>query len=201
MSSPQTNTMAAEPEGPTPAQRRAARQANQTTFNLVLALVASLGIVLFLIVVVVRPEVAPATVDYRAAGAAAQSDVADALVVPDLPAGWTANRAQLVTGTADGVVRWEIGFLTPSGDFIALVQGVHANASWLADQVAEARADGSIAIGGLDWATYDRRHATDPGNFAYIMSTESGPSTLVLHGTASDEEFATLAAAIAEGRP
>ncbi|MEO8528295.1 MAG: hypothetical protein ABI435_04390, partial [Pseudolysinimonas sp.] len=78
MSSP-TTTEAADRAAPNATQRRAARQANQTTFNLVLAVLASLGIVLFLVVVVVRPAVAPQTVDYRAAGAAAQSDVADTL--------------------------------------------------------------------------------------------------------------------------
>ncbi|MEO5535488.1 MAG: DUF4245 family protein [Pseudolysinimonas sp.] len=183
------------------AQRRAARQANQTTFNLVLAVVASLGLVLFLVVVVVRPTVAPLTVDFRSVGAAAQSDVSDTLVIPDLPADWTANRAELVTGTTDGVVRWEIGFLTPGGAYIGLVQGVDANPSWLADQVANARSSGDIQLGGLDWAAYDRRDAPDPGNVAYALTTVSGSSTIVLRGTASDEEFAVLATAIAKGRP
>ncbi|MEO8528388.1 MAG: DUF4245 family protein, partial [Pseudolysinimonas sp.] len=140
-------------------------------------------------------------VDYRAAGAAAQSDVADTLVIPDLPADWTANRAELATGTADGVVRWEIGFLTPGGAYIGLVQGIDANPSWLADQVANTRASGNVQLGGLDWATYDRRDAADPGNLAYALTTVSGASTIVLGGTASDQEFAVLATAIAKGRP
>ncbi|HWH96976.1 MAG TPA: DUF4245 domain-containing protein, partial [Pseudolysinimonas sp.] len=177
-------TLPDQEAAPTAAERRAARRANQTTFNLVLALVASLGIVLFLVVVVVRPEMEPRTVDYREIGAAAQSSVDEPLAVPELPEGWTANRAELVADPADGVTRWEIGFLTPAGEYIALVQGVDANASWLADQVHSARSDGTERIGGLSWDSYDRRDVDDPGNVEYALVTTSGASTIVLGGTA-----------------
>ena len=97
-------TMPDQEAAPTAAERRAARRANQTTFNLVLALLASLGIVLFLVVVVVRPEMEPQTVDFRQVGADAQADIEETLAVPDLPADWTANRAELVTAPADDYV-------------------------------------------------------------------------------------------------
>ncbi|MGB3911202.1 MAG: DUF4245 domain-containing protein [Pseudolysinimonas sp.] len=191
-------TMPDQEAAPTVAERRAARRANQTTFNLVLALLASLGIVLFLVVVVVRPDMEPKTVDYQQVGVDAQSGVDEPLAAPDLPAEWTANRAELVADPADGVVRWEIGFLTPDGEYIGLVQGVDANPSWVADQVRSAPAAGTERIGGLTWAAYDRRDVDDPGNVEYALVTTSGASTIVLGGTASDEEFAVLAAAIAK---
>lgn len=191
-------TLPDQEAAPTAAERRAARRANQTAFNLVLALLASLGIVLFLVVVVVRPEMEPRTVDFRESGAAAQSAVDEPLAVPDLPDDWTANRAELVADPADGVTRWEIGFLTPNGEYIGLVQGIDANDSWLADQVHSARADGTERIGGLTWNSYDRRDVDDPGNVEYALVTTSGASTIVLGGTATDEEFAVLAAAVAK---
>lgn len=191
-------TMPDQEAAPTVAERRAARRANQTAFNLVLALLASLGIVLFLVVVVVRPEVEPKTVDYRQVGADAQSGIAEPLAVPDLPDDWTANRAELVASPPDDVARWEIGFLTPEGEYIGLVQGIEANPSWVADQVRSARSVGIERIGGLAWEAYDRRDVDDPGNLEYALVTTSGASTIVLGGTASDEEFAALAAAIAE---
>lgn len=191
-------TMPDQEAAPTVAERRAARRANQTTFNLVLALLASLGIVLFLVVVVVRPDMEPKTVDYQQVGVDAQSGVDEPLAAPDLPAEWTANRAELVADPADGVVRWEIGFLTPDGEYIGLVQGVDANPSWVADQVRSAPGAGTERIGGLTWAAYDRRDVDDPGNVEYALVTTSGASTIVLGGTASDEEFAVLAAAIAK---
>lgn len=191
-------TLPDQEAAPTATERRAARRANQTAFNLILALIASLGIVLFLVVVVVRPEMEARTVDFREIGAAAQRSVDEPLAVPDLPADWTANRAELVAAPADGVTRWEIGFLTPEGEYIGLVQGVDANDSWLADQVHGARSDGTERIGGLTWNRYDRRDADDPGNVEYALVSTSGASTIVLGGTATDEEFAVLAAAVAK---
>lgn len=191
-------TMPAQEAAPTIEERRAARRANQTTFNLVIALIASLGVVLLLVLVVVRPDMEPRTVDYRQVGADAQSAVAATLAVPDLPEGWEANRAQLVASPADGVPRWEVGFLTPAGEFIALVQGIDANSSWLAAQTQNERPTGDATLGGLTWDVYDRRDAPDPGNYEYVLSTLEGSSTIVLHGTATDAEFETLAVAVAE---
>jgi hypothetical protein len=191
-------TLPDQEAAPTVAERRAARRANQTAFNLVLALLASLGIVLFLVVVVVRPEMEPRTVDFREIGETAQASVDEPLAVPELPEGWTANRAELVADPADGVTRWEIGFLTPGGEYIGFVQGIGANDSWLADQVRSARSDGSERIGGLAWNSYDRRDVDDPGNVEFALVATSGASTIVLAGTATDEEFAVLATAVAE---
>jgi hypothetical protein len=188
-----------ETEGPSLAERRAARRANQTTFNLVLALLASLAIVAFLVAVVVRPEMSPPTVDYRQAGEGAQS-VDERFLVPDLPEDWAANRSEVSTDPSDGVVRWETGFLTPGGDFIAVVQGIEANDSWIADQVVDARSDDDIRIGGLDWEVYDRRDVDDPGNHAYMLVTTADAVTVVLYGTATDGEFEQLASAVAEAR-
>ena len=190
--------MPAQEAAPTIAERRAARRANQTTFNLVIALIASLGIVLLLVTVVVRPEITRPPVDFAAAGTAAQSSVDEPLAVPDLPEGWSANRAELVRSPADGVTRWEIGFLTPGGDYIGFVQGIEANPSWIADQVRSAPASETRSLGGLTWDVHNRRDVPDPGNVELALVTESGASTIVLGGTASDEEFAVLAAAVAE---
>ena len=53
-----------------------------------------------------------------------------------------------------------------------------------------------MTIGDRVWQVFDRRDVQDPGNFAYILTTVSGESTIVLHGTAVDAEFETLAAAV-----
>lgn len=177
------------------AQRKAAasqrRRANQTALNLVLATLASLGVVLFLVFVVVRPTPEPpAPVDYVAIAAESGRDV----LAPDLPDGWTANAARLET--VGGVTTWTIGFVTPAGQYIALDQGLQANETWLADAVLDAEVTGAARIGGLDWALYDRRDSADPGNHAFILSTQIGEDLVVLHGTADDTEFETLAEAI-----
>lgn len=191
-------TMPAQEAAPTAAERRAARRANQTTFNLIIALVASLGLVLLLVVVVVRPEVTRPTVDFAQVGADAQGSVEEPLAIPDLPSTWAANRAQLVPDPADGVTRWEIGLLTPDGEYIELVQGVDANDSWVADRVRSARSEGTERLGGLRWDRYDRRDVEDAGNVEFALVTTSGASTIVLSGTATDAEFETVAIAVAE---
>jgi hypothetical protein len=94
------------------------------------------------------------------------------------------------------VQTWQIGFLTPSGQYIGLVQGVDANPSWVAQQTERADGAGTVTIDGADWEAYDRRDVDDPGNLAYALVATFDRSTVVLGGTATDEEFATLAAAI-----
>ena len=58
--------------------------------------------------------------------------------------------------------------------------------------------NGTTTIGGLDWLVYDQRDADDPGNYAYSLTTTVDRSSYVLHGTADDTEFETLATALAE---
>jgi hypothetical protein len=183
------------------ADRKAAasakRRSNQTATNLVLALLASLGVVALVVLVVVRPtSIDRDPIDYAAVAGDAQQAVDVPLVVPDLPGGWTANRAELVQGGPDGIDSWQIGLLTPGEQYIGLVQGIDVDDRWMSEQTANADATGRVTIGDRDWQVYDRRDVTDPGNLAYVLTTVSGDSTIVLGGTASDAEFEVLAAAV-----
>ena len=172
-------------------------RANQTLLNLIVALVASLGIVLFLVVVVVRPDPgALQPVDYRAIAAQAQTDSTEPLIAPLLPDGWSANDAHFQQ-TAQ-VPTWYIGFITPSVQFIALDQGIGANPTWQAAILNSVTATGSTTIDGVTWTVYDHRTAKNPGNFAYALSATVKGSTVILHGTASNAEFELLATAAIE---
>lgn len=172
-------------------------RANQTLRNLVLALVASLGAVLVLVLVVVRPEAPPrTTVDYRQHADTSQVQAGQVLAAPPLPAGWSANHDNLSTGS-DSVVSWSIGFITPSGQYIELVQGIKANPTWVAGQLNNRRVSGQSVIAGQSWSVYDHRNEPDQGNYAYSLSTVLGTNSIVLHGTATTAEFKLLATAIA----
>lgn len=177
------------------ADRKAAatrrHRTNQTALNLVFATIASLAIVLFLVVVVVRPE--PAAVDPIDFTAVA-ADTGEAVVVPRLPDGWTANAATFETRS--GVPTWYLGLITPETQFIALEQGFDANPTWLDATLSGVAATDSATIAGLEWTLYDNRTADDPGNYAFSMSTQAEGTTIVLHGTASDDEFRLLAESI-----
>ncbi|MGX5682541.1 DUF4245 domain-containing protein [Schumannella luteola] len=181
------------------ADRRAAasakRRANQTLFNLIVATIASLGIVLFLVLVVVRPDPGPRpAVDVAATAEQAQAGADAPLLVPALPEAWSSNAARFAV--TEQVPTWYVGYLTPGGDFIALNQGIGANATWLAAVVNELEPTGSTTIDGISWTLYDNRGSSDPGNHAFAMSTTAGDSTIVLHGTADDPEFELIATSL-----
>jgi hypothetical protein len=177
----------------------AKRRGNQTALNLFIAVLASLAIVAFLVMVVVRPDQGalyePA--DYPGSAADAQGVTDVQIIAPALPESWHPNHASLTTGS-DGVMVWQAGFTTPEGAYLAIIQGIDANSSWVADQVRDARAGDTVVIDGISWTSYDRRNSSDPGNVAYALVTTTDGSTIVLAGTAEDAEFAFLATAIAK---
>ena len=179
----------------------AAHRSNQTVLNLVIALAASLLVVLVIVVVVVRPDQAgpPKSVDWVSVAKDAQQSVPTKLAVPRLPTTWSANRAELVDAKSspDGIASWQIGFLTPSTQYIGLVQGIKADASWVSNQLQQKKPTGEAGFGGHRWQVYDHRSDDHPGNLAYALVTTAGDSTVVLAGTGSDAEFETLADEVA----
>lgn len=178
---------------------RRTRREHQTAFNLVLALIASLGIVLFLVAVVVRPDqTVDRSVDYQQVAAGA--DVPGAtLAAPDLPDGFASNRADFQDKTSDGVRVWTVGLVTPDRQYIGLQQGLDANASWVANQLDQKPSTGGRTIDGTKWTVYDRRdEGKDAGNHAYSLVHTFGDSTIVLSGTADDSSFTTVAKAVTE---
>lgn len=189
------------PETPQEALERRAETSrkhrqNQNFFNLVVALVASFAVVAVIMLVVVRPDVSSVNpVDYQAE--ALNSGASTTLAAPELPSEWWSNRAEFNTDPSDGVANWYVGFVTPSDLFIGVKQGIDANPTWLANEVAAAKPTGTTTIDGVEWTVYDRRGAKDVGLRAYSLSTVTEHSTYVLYGTASDSEFITLAKALA----
>lgn len=168
----------------------------QTVQNLVFALGASLLVVLVIVLIVPRGG-APVEPDVDVAAVAEQAQIAadDPLVVPELPDGWRANAAELRRSGADGVTAWYAGYLTPSDEYVGTYQGFEANSTWVAALLERTLATGTTTIDGVEWTVYDNRRSTDDvGNARYGLVTEAGGNTFVLLGTATPEEFATLAA-------
>lgn len=180
------------------AARRSRRQ-HQTTFNLVLALLASLAIVVGLVAVVARPsdQRFDRAVDYRQVAESSHVDGVE-FAAPELPEGWTSNRADYRDAPADGVDVWTVGFLTPQNQYVGLHQGIRANPTWVANQLDEKAATGTRSIGGTRWTVYDRRaEGRDAGNNAYALVATFPEGTVVLAGTADDAAFRTLATRVA----
>jgi hypothetical protein len=185
-------------------------RANQTLINLVYSLAATLAVVVVLVLVVVRPEAPPRDpINYSLIAEQSQDQVSQPLVVPALPPEWAANSATLRTGS-DGIVLWYIGFVTPSEQFIAVSQGIDANATWVDALLSSSKSTGTEEIEGVTWQLYDNRVAVSsgdrtPGNLAYAMVATVGANTYILNGTADDSEFRTVAttisSSIASGGP
>ena len=181
------------------AQNSANHRNRQTVNNLVYSLIATVALVAVIVLIVPRgnPTASAPPVDYAAVAQQAQGSEPDRLLVPELPSGWKSNSAELRTKTSDNVDAWYIGLLTPKGQYIGMVQGFGANDSWVADQVNRTRIAGTRDIGGVKWDVYDNRAAgSDAGNVAYALVTTAGKSTVVVFGTASDDEFTTVASSL-----
>ncbi|MCU1470140.1 MAG: hypothetical protein JWQ39_1289 [Glaciihabitans sp.] len=171
-------------------------RANQTTRNLVLALIASLAVVLFVVLVVIRPNNnLYGYVDYKAIATGAQSGISTPLVAPQLPTGWKANKAELKTG-GSGDQTWSVGLITPKQQFIGIEEGVKTSNTWLGALLGKAQPTGHITIDRIHWTIYDQRATS--GNFQYSLAGTAGTTDYVLHGSAGDGEFHELAAAIAQ---
>lgn len=182
------------------AQNSANHRSRQTVNNLVYSLIATVALVVVIVLVVPRgnPTSSAPAVDYASVAQQAQGSEPDRLLVPELPSDWTSNSAELRTKTADGVDAWYIGLLTPKGQYIGVIQGFGANDSWVADQVDRTRISGTRELSGVKWDVYDNRSSgSSTGNVDYALATSAGKSSVVVFGTASDDEFTTVASALA----
>ncbi|WP_345764038.1 DUF4245 domain-containing protein [Diaminobutyricibacter sp. McL0608] len=168
--------------------------------NLVLSLIATVAVVAAIVLFVPRGQTpASPAVDYTTIAAQAQGAEPDALLTPKLPGGWTSNNAELRTKTPDGVDAWYIGLITPSKEYIGIMQGFNANDSWLATQVDRTLVSSTKTICGQQWDVYNNRNSgQDNGNVDYALATKAGASTVVVFGTAQDSEFATVTDALCD---
>jgi len=185
------------------AKASADRRKHQTVNNLILSLLATLGIVVVIVLLVPRGDGGPPrSVDYRSIAASAGDVEPAPLVVPELPDGWNANAARLKTGGSDGVDVWTIAFTTPKRDYIGLFQGFDANTTWVAEQVRKTAPKGAEVIDGARWTVYDNRSSgRDVGDAKYALVGDGEHTTIALVGTADTDEFRVLARALARYLP
>ena len=170
----------------------AAKRANASVMGMIIALLVSIAA--FLPIVLMNP--APKSDGYRpninvSAIAQNAADVAGFTpVAVNIGDTFRANYARWESGAGTGVPAWEVGYLTPKEEFIGLVQTRQANPTWLLQQTKSAPVTGTRNAGGRDWELRD----AGKGEKSMVL-TERG-TTVILSGSASLEEFSTLAAAV-----
>jgi hypothetical protein len=185
------------------AENSRAHRANQTTRNLILALLASLAVVLFVVLVVIRPDnTSVKYVNYRSVAASAQPSVSQPLVAPALPATWKSNSAVLKDGDGDGTT-WYVGLITPKQQFIAIEEGISTGDTWFGSLLGKAQPTGHATIAGVRWTIYDQRTTADSGNFQYSLTATVAHIHFVLHGSAAGTahvpaEYAQVATGVAQ---
>ncbi|MBK5238317.1 MAG: DUF4245 domain-containing protein [Actinomycetales bacterium] len=166
----------------------------KTVNNLVLSLLATVGLVVVIFFAVPRSNVTPNwQVDYVGLSEQAALGMNGQLITPEMPSDWKANAAEVRSSAADGVTSWYIGFITPSSEFIGYQEALIANPTWVANTLKGNAPTGSRAIGTQEWTEYDYRSMEDTKNLAYALVTVRGDSTFILYGTANDAEFTALA--------
>ncbi len=166
----------------------------KTVNNLVLSLLATVGLVAVIFFAVPHPNVTPNwQVDYVGLSAQAAQSLNGTLITPEMPADWAANAAEVRSSAADGVQSWYVGFITPSNEFIGYQEALVANPTWVSNTLKGNAPTGSRTTGTQTWTEYDYRSTEDAKNLAYALVTQSGASTFVLYGTANDAEFTALA--------
>ncbi len=120
------------------------------------------------------------------------------LRVPALPAGWRANSSGLDRVESGGkVVR--VGFLTPDGRYLRLLQADTTEEALLAVETgAEAvPGQGVVDVDGQQWVRYGTR-SEEP---IWITEVAGGskPIRMLITGSGNEAEYRTLAAAAASG--
>lgn len=189
------------PDGPAPSQASEAariRRARQTTRNLILALIATLAAVGLMLVLVPRDDSSQLErVDWAARAESLQGQAAMTLASPVLPDGWYANHADYEDDTTDGLQTWDVGFVTPANAYIGLQQVHGGNPTWLANQLADRPATGERTIAGHVFEVHDQRGQPGftKGQNDYALVGEAAGTTLILNGTAEDDEFERLVTA------
>jgi hypothetical protein len=177
----------------------AKRRARQTVNNLVLALVASLGIMIAIVLIVPRDDSNRIqSVDYKSIAAEAHASSDKQIVAPVLPEGWWSNSARWSPKPADGVQNWYVGFVGPKNQYIGLTQAFGINPTWLAFQLKNSAKTGTQAVGNFTWDIYEAIEPSDPPktkDFMMVLNYNK-TDTAIIYGVAKPQDFVVLAEAI-----
>jgi hypothetical protein len=143
----------------------------------------------------VDPNAAP-TVDASRELTAAASRVDFPIRRPALSAGWRANSASTsAVGAGDDVIV-RVGWLTAGGGFLQLSQSGGKPADVLAAETGRdgARSTGEVDVDGTRWTRYPGRRDEQ----AWVTTLGV---TVLITGTAGEDEFRVLAKAIQQAAP
>lgn len=162
-----------------------------STKNLVLSLLAVIGMVLVLILLVPRVDrVGGPPVDVHVKALEVKEQSGWPIVEPvGLPSGWSPTSVRYV-GVTDGFMTWHVGYETPSGTFVAVEQTQDPSRAWIAAQTNRAPREGTLDVAGRTWEKFVRDNKVQ-NSLLSVPATGSGELATLVTGTASFEDMAT----------
>ena len=172
-------------------------RASQNPRNLIAALLATLAVVAVIIFAVPRGE-PPAREPIDVAAVAQQIEAAEGrtVIVPDAPEEWRVNSAKV---DDDSTRAWTIVYAPADENergFLRVAQGFDADPTWATRVLDGADVEDSVTIDGVQWDRYDIDDPSRSGNVSAALSTQAGPDTILIYGSADDETLEQAAAAV-----
>jgi len=177
----------------------ARHRARQTIINLVLALAASVGLVIVLVLIVPRDDssrIKP--IDYAGIshGAAVDSKLPIFTITP--PEKWWSNNAVFNENPVDTVKNFTAGFVGSDTKYVEYEQAFNANPTWLALNLNGMTTTGELKTEHYSWQIYQSFEKHDPAKTKdYLMVLNySKQNYVLLYGVAEPSEFEFFAKAI-----
>lgn len=186
-------------------ERAKKRRAKQTQNNLILSLLACLGMVAVIFLAVPRPTTSLIPhVDYQTVASQAASTSGLPVVAPSLPTkNWYSNAARFTAKPADGVANWYVGFVGPKSEYLGLTQGFEANPTWTTLQLQGDVPTGTAEIGGTKWVVWQATTKSDPAksrDYALVAdiaaSGDKPAQQFIVFGTASKAQLKSFAQSV-----
>ena len=177
----------------------AKRRARQTVTNLVLALGASVAIVVGLVLIVPRSDTSLIQkVDYVSIGKDAAASTEFPVLIPEIDSGWWCNSARWISQPGDGTkAAWYAGFVGPENEYIGFTQTYGTNETWQALKLSGLQKTGTVGDSKLSWQVWTSPEKHVPAKSKdYMLVASIGADTLMVYGTASEAEMKSFATKI-----
>ena len=177
----------------------ARHRARQTIINLVLALSASVGLVVVLVLIVPRDDsnrIKP--VDYAGISQSAQSDTKLGIFTITPPTKWWSNNAVFNENPADTVKNFTAGFVGSETKYIEYIQAFDTNPTWVALKLNGMTPTGEFTSEHFTWQIYKSIEQHDPArtNDYLMVLNYSDQDYVLLSGVAETSEYEFFANAI-----
>jgi hypothetical protein len=170
----------------------ARHRARQTVINLILALGASIGLVVTLVLIVPRDDSSRIReIDYTAISQKAQEDSGFDVITITPPENWWSNNAMLTTNNIDTVPVFKAGFVGSDIKYVGYTQAFNANPTWLALSLNGKVLTEQYSSKHYTWDVYESVVENNPKKtMDYLMFLNyKDQDYLLLYGVADQAEF------------